>query len=261
MKDRTFAGIWVCSLCTLLFLTACGGDGGGDDDGFDPPAQNFAPSSLVGSTLTVVVPAENNRDIVFTDDTNWTETRDNGTINGTYSYQKNDSHTATVNLNEPGNPQTISLNFSSPTTGAAMYTAGRAGSGTFTLTQTQPDPPPIEPPPQTGNAPSSLSGKTMLATRTFTSTGPVGQTHTYTFSNNGFHDSDAPEESDGNYVYHPNGDNASLELNYTSPASFDGDKQDMQMRFDTTSSGAFTSTYNRDDGTMIQINGTFVIQQ
>jgi len=262
MKEKTFAGIRVCALCTVLFLTACGGGGGdsGNSD-FGPPEQNFTPATLSGNTLTLVVPAENNREITFTDESNWQETRESGTITGTYSYQRNNGQMATVNLDEPGNPQTISLNFASPTTGTITYTAGRAGTGTFTLAQTQPtEPPPIEPPPSTGKAPSSLAGKTMLGTRTFTSTGPVGQTHTYTFSANGFHDSDPPEESDGRYNYQPSGDTAALDLTYTNPANFRGDSHQMQLRFDTSSTGAFTSTYTRDDGTVIQINGTFEIQ-
>src|SRR6185295_1786842 len=103
-------------LCTVLFLTACGGGGGdGGNSDFGPPEQNFTPATLSGNTLTLVVPAENNREITFTDEGNWQETRESGTITGTYSYQRNNGQMATVNLDEPGNPQTISLNFASPT--------------------------------------------------------------------------------------------------------------------------------------------------
>ncbi len=263
MKERLFAGGFrIGALCLVLMLTACGGGGGSDNSNSDPPANNsnFAPASVSGDILALSVSGENDRQITFSDASNWQE-NDNSAV-GTYSYQANqDGRTAVLTLNQSGASQTITFNFSSTTGGNFAYTAGRNGSGTFTLTQNQNPgpPPPIDPPPG-GKAPASLGGKTMLGTRTFTSTGPVGQTHTYTFTANTFHDADPPEQSDGNYVYQPNGDSASLQLNYTKPATFAGDTHDLQMRFDTPTSGVFTSTYTRDDGTMIQINGNFEFQ-
>jgi hypothetical protein len=100
----------------------------------------------------------------------------------------------------------------------------------------------------------------MFGTRTFTSTGPVGQTHIYTFTASTFHDSDAPEEADGNYTYTANGDSAILMLNYTAPEDFSGDRHDIQLNFNESTRGTFTSTYTRQDGTTITINGTFEFQ-
>ena len=100
----------------------------------------------------------------------------------------------------------------------------------------------------------------MLGTRTFTSTGPVGQTHKYTFSGSRFHDSDAPEESDGNFVWNPGNNAAVLDLDYTSPASFANDSHHLQMTFTEKDKGTFDSTYQKGDGTIITIRGTFVIQ-
>jgi hypothetical protein len=100
----------------------------------------------------------------------------------------------------------------------------------------------------------------MRATRTFTSTGPVGQTHTYTFTAGAFHDSDAPEESDGNYTFSRNGSSAAtLQLRYTSPEDFAGDIHDINLQYNSSHEGTFTSTYQRQDGTTIEINGTFSI--
>ena len=111
-----------------------------------------------------------------------------------------------------------------------------------------------------GFAPNSLAGRKMLGTRTFTSTGPVGQTHTYTFSSTKFHDSDPPEESDGNYTYSAGNSSAVLDLHYTSPAGFVGDNHHIEMNFTERDKGSFQSVYTRGDGTAITINGTFVIQ-
>jgi len=109
----------------------------------------------------------------------------------------------------------------------------------------------------TGNAPVSIAGRTMLGTRTFTSTGPNGQTHTYTFGNGTFHDEDGPEQADGNFVYTANNSQATLTLNYTSPADFQGDQHVMTMNFTQKDRGQFQSTYTRGDGTQITINGDF----
>jgi hypothetical protein len=100
----------------------------------------------------------------------------------------------------------------------------------------------------------------MLGTRTFTSTGPVGQTHKYTFTGTRFHDSDAPEESEGNFTYNPSNNFAVLDLDYTGPASFANDSHHLEMTFTEKDKGTFQSQYKRGDGTIITINGTFVIQ-
>jgi hypothetical protein len=111
-----------------------------------------------------------------------------------------------------------------------------------------------------GFAPNSVAGRKILGTRTFTSTGPVGQTHVYTFSSTKFHDSDPPEESDGNYTYAAGNSSAVLDLHYTSPSGFVGDNHHIEMNFTEQDKGNFQSVYTRGDGTAITINGTFVIQ-
>jgi hypothetical protein len=100
----------------------------------------------------------------------------------------------------------------------------------------------------------------MFGTRTFTSTGTSGQTHTYTFGSGTFHDSDSPEESDGTFTYSANNSTATLNLTYTSPATFVGDKHNISMTFTEKDRGTFQSTYTRGDGTEITINGTFEFQ-
>src|SRR5690606_19505030 len=109
---------------------------------------------------------------------------------------------------------TIVLSFSTTQSGVFSLTGGVTQSGNFTLSPLPDDPDPNEPgtppgedpPPQTGLAPASLAGKVMLGTRTSADNGGQGQTHVYTFTQPTFHDSDPPEESDGNYTYTPSGD-------------------------------------------------------
>ena len=259
---------WGVGACVGILLTGCSGGGGGGSS--SSPAQspgasqNVTPGSISGDVLTLSVPGENDRQITFSEGGNWQETRDNTTVTGTYSYQANtDGRTAVINLTEPTFAEALTLTFASTTAGTFTYSSGRTGQGSFMLAPTQPNPDPgpdPNPPPQTGKAPDSLKGMTMLGTRTYTSTGPVGQTHTYTFAASSFHDSDPPEESDGNYTYEPSGDTASLVLTYTRPQSFRGDRHDIHMKFDTPTQGSFISTYDRGDGTIIEINGTFQIQ-
>jgi hypothetical protein len=109
----------------------------------------------------------------------------------------------------------------------------------------------------TGNAPVSIAGRTMQGTRTFTSTGPNGQTHTYTFGNGTFHDEDGPEQADGRFVYNASNSQATLTLNYETPAEFTGDRHVLTMNFTQKDRGQFQSTYTRGDGTAITINGDF----
>lgn len=111
-----------------------------------------------------------------------------------------------------------------------------------------------------GFSPVSMAGRTMLGTRTFTSTGPTGQTHTYTFGNGTFHDSDSPEEADGTFTYSANNSSATLALVYTAPTDFVGDRHTMTMTFTAKDRGTFESAYTRGDGTQITINGTFEIE-
>jgi len=97
----------------------------------------------------------------------------------------------------------------------------------------------------------------MAGTRTFTSTGSTGQTHTYTFNSGHFHDSDPPEEADGTYTYSANNSTATLDLTYTGPADFVGDRHQITLNFTSKDRGTFQSTYTRGDGTTIVINGNF----
>lgn len=204
----------------------------------------------------------NPRKITFTSDTTWMETRDGSDTGGSYEYRRGDSgSTADILLTGSGNNVGLTLVFGSSNAGTFTYTSGENGQGNFTLQTAQNNPDPG--PGGGGNdglAPDSLSGLTMYGTRTFTSTGPVGQTHVYTFSSNGFHDSDPPEESDGVYTYNPDGDHATLTLAYYAPEDFNGDRHEMQMTFRTETTGNFESLYTRRDGTVIRINGTFELR-
>ena len=190
----------------------------------------------------------------------WAEERNSTLHNGTYQYAVS-GNSAELILSESGVTSTIRLTFSSADSGA--YIAGQ-DQGTFRIEATQTDP--IDPGPSPGDpgggglALASLDGRTLHGTRTFTSTGPNGQTHVYTFSASNFHDSDPPEESGGNYVYQPAGARAALTLFYTTPKEFNGDQHRLDMTFLTGTNGTFESVYTRRDGTTIQINGTFQIE-
>lgn len=243
-------------------LAGCGGGGGGDDDDDSPSGSNFAPEAIAGNNVTFFAGNEGTRTITFNDASAWAETRDDTEASGTYSYGRmGDAGTAELLLNEEGAETRIILTFNSASSGSFVnMTEDR--QGTFEINPINPNPDPgggNEPPANDGLAPSTLADRTMYGTRTFTSTGPVGQTHVYTFSLNTFHDSDPPEESDGVYLYEPNGDEAQLTLDYRSPAFFDGDKHEMRMTFHTENAGVFESLYTRRDGTVIRINGTFTI--
>lgn len=253
------------TLFSILILTACSGGGGGDNNSNPPNNNSTAPNTLSASQVTLSIPGQDNRVISLIDAANWQETRSGATAQGTYLYHPvGDGRTASLTLTETGGEQTLTLNFASTNSGTFRYTSGATGEGTFTVARIQ-DPGNgggggENPPPPTGNAPSSLSGRTMFATRTYTSTGPTGQTHKYTFAAQTYHDSDAPEESDGTYTYQPNTDDAVLELTYTGPATFEGDKHHINLHFTSPTQGTFTSTYDRGDGTTIVINGTFELE-
>ena len=242
----------VASLLILLFSGCGGGDDGGGDD--SSGQQNLAATSVAGQMITFT--GNSTREISFETGSNvWSENQ-NGTVRGgTYQYTAG-NNSAELILSECGVSSTVRLTFSSADTGAFL---AEQDQGTFRL-QSAPDPGPGPGDPEPGLAPPSLAGRVLYGTRTFTSTGPVGQTHVYTFSPNDFHDSDPPEESDGSYSYAPNGDHASLTLAYETPREFDGDLHELAMTFESETSGSFESTYTRRDGTMIQINGTFRIE-
>ena len=250
---------WIAAVAAVMVLSCglgCGGGGGGD--GGNPSGgqnQNLAPASISDQTLTLNSTAT--RELRFDSGGLWVEERDGAFHGGTYQYTAN-GNSAELILSESGVASTIRLTFSSTDSGA--YVAGQ-NQGTFRLETTPSNPgDPGSPNDPGGLAPASLSGRTLNGTRTFTSTGPKGQTHVYTFAGSNFHDSDPPEESDGTYVYQPAGDGAVLTLSYTAPTDFDGDQHRLEMSFSTATTGSFQSVYTRRDGTIIQINGTFQIE-
>ena len=256
---------WGTVALTVLMgfnLVGCGGGGGGDDDDDDDggPTPTPAPQQLSGNSVTFYPNSAETRAVTFNDNGIWEENRDGTRTIGSYQYRPADGGSAELILDEEGEDSTIVLTFNSQTTGSYVY-QGEASDGTFELRPTNPDPGGgNEPPQNNGLAPSSLAGITLQGTRTFTSTGSVGQTHVYTFSINSFHDSDPPEESDGSYTYEPDGNDAKLTLEYFAPAAFNGDEHELQMTFHTANAGAFESVYTRRDGTVIRINGTFTIE-
>lgn len=266
MKLDIFPRVGASSFAVLLglVLMGCGGGGGGDGDDGDsnpnPPAQDFAPGSVSGQTLTLDAGDGNPRQITFNSESLWAETRNGDNTGGSYEYRPSDNRsTADLLLTGNGTSTALTLYFGSSGAGTFIYNSGETGQGNFSLQAANPGP--GDPPGgNNGLAPSSLSGTTMYGTRTFTSTGPVGQTHVYTFSANGFHDSDPPEESDGVYTYTPDRDRATLTLAYFAPGEFNGDRHEWSMNFRTEKSGSFQSVYTRRDGTVIRINGEFQIQ-
>lgn len=267
-----FTRLWgMVVTISAFWMAGCGGGGGSDSGSSNPPPNNpppsqFAPSELAATALTLNVAGEESRRIEFSPDgQSWAESGNEGESQGTYNYSRaSDGNTATVVL-QANEAETLQLVFASEHSGTFSYTGGRSGAGSFTLEDFNPDPGEDpdgggnNPPPDDG-IPTSLSGRTMFGTRTFTSTGPTGQTHVYTFSGNNFHDSDPPEESDGNYTYSVSGNTARLLLNYTSPREFRGDRHELDMVFTSDTRGTFTSTYTRGDGTAIVINGDFEIE-
>jgi hypothetical protein len=205
---------------------------------------------------------------------------ENGAVEqGTYQANLDGNTWTATLLNTTGGQQVYAMTFGSENGGT--FVLKREGEddrfGPFTARGTAIPSGTVDPPPQptpggttgdpitpsteyNGNAPVSIAGRTMFGTRTFTSTGPTGQTHTYTFGNGTFHDSDAPEESDGTFVYNATRSHATLDLTYTGPASFEGDKHNLTLTFTQKDRGTFQSTYDRGDGTIITINGNFEFQ-
>ncbi|MDX1952109.1 MAG: hypothetical protein SFY81_07975 [Verrucomicrobiota bacterium] len=249
-------------ICSIFFLLGCGGGGGGDNNSSTPAPNpqnpgnsgpNLAPQSVGGQTFKLQS-GNGLRELQFNTDNTWTE---NGTA-GNYNYQRLNGTSATVTLNGGSQSSQLSLTFANNNAGSYSLTGSNPENGTFMMQAT-----PVNPgggtntPPNEGLAPTSIVNLRMFGTRVSTSTGPNGQTHVYDFSATRFHDSDPPEESDGNYTWSPMGDEARLLLQYTDPQDFNGDQHDLQMSFDTETTGTFTSTYNRRDGVIISIQGTF----
>ena len=240
----------------MLVSVGCGGGGDGGDDSSGQQPQNLAATNIAGQMLTLS--GNSTREITLEPDGSaWSENQ-NGTVRGgTYQYNAN-GNSAELILSESGASSTVRLAFSSNDSGAFVADQDQ---GTFRLQSVPEDPNnPCPGDPGGGLAATGLNGRILHGTRTFTSTGPVGQTHVYTFSGTNFHDSDPPEESEGAYNYAPDGDHALLTLAYESPREFNGDRHEMALTFETQTSGTFESTYTRRDGTMIQINGTFRIE-
>lgn len=258
---------WGAALAAVLMgfnLVGCGGGGGGGSSDSASQTPVPPPQTIGGNRIVFHSGSADARAVTLNNDNaSWSEDRDGSTVSGTYRYSiLPNTSSAELFLTEEAAESRIVLTFNSQTTGSYVDTDKEA-NGTFELQPITPDPgtdPGNEPPPNDGLAPSSLAGKTMYGTRTFTSTGPVGQTHVYTFTLNTFHDSDPPEESDGAYLYQPSGNTASLMLNYYSPAGFNGDSHELQMTFHTADAGVFQSLYTRRDGTVIRINGTFTLE-
>lgn len=190
----------------------------------------------------------------------WAEQRDGIPTGGTYQYSAN-GNAAELVLTDSAGDSRLQLQFSSETAGSYRFVSEPI-EGSFTLEPipTGDDPGPVDPGDGSGGPPSSLEGRILYGTRTFTSTGPVGQTHVYTFTGSTFHDSDPPEESDGSYIYELSGARARLSLSYHAPRMFNGDRHEIEMRFQSGTTGTFESVYTRRDGTMIAINGTFRIE-
>jgi hypothetical protein len=271
----------VAMLATTFSITlAWVGCGGGGDDGGDGSSTNTAPrgtspASLEGKQFTVQeAGGPGPQDWRFANGT-WDEfTAGVKTRTGQYTYNGGgaDATLILTDLSTTNETISVTLNFTNNTSGGYTFTTTpthRSGGGFFYgLTDTAPDGTVNNPgTPTTGSptnnfAPTTLANRTMLGTRTQTSTGTAGQTHTYTFGVTEFRDQDPPEEGIGVYTYTPQGDQATLILNYTASSpggrTLAGDQHTLDMRFTSTNQGTFTSTY-RSSNDVISINGTFVL--
>lgn len=265
MKWAIITGTFAVS----ILLTGCGGG----DDG--PPAPtNPAPPSLTGRSYDLNQNDGGATAVSFNSASDYTFQHASGSVEaGNYNAARSgDTWTVTLQ-SDTGGQQIYLLDFDTRNNGS--YTLQRVGEedrhGAFssrgtaipnggdpsTGSTTTGTPPPDPPGDYTGDAPVAIGGRTMLGTRTFTSTGPSGQTHTYTFSGDRFHDSDPPEESDGRFTYSANNSAATLELVYTRPTTFVGDRHRLTLNFTQRDRGNFESVYTRGDGTTIVINGVF----
>jgi hypothetical protein len=260
-------------LAFTAFFTGCGG---GDDEG---DVGIVAPGSLAARSYNFSPNTGGQTAVSFVSDNNYNFMHENGAIEqGSYEAVLNGNTWTVALTSTAGGKQIYNMNFLNGTGG--NFTLHRSEeeerTGTFSARESVipsdpgPDPEPTTTGPTTtgptttgpseeyiGFAPVSIAGREMQATRVFTSTGPNGQTHTYTFGNGTFHDSDPPEETDGVFTYNATNSRATLTLDYKSPREFFADKHQMTMVFQAKDRGTFESTYTRGDGTQIIINGTF----
>ncbi|HUS34289.1 MAG TPA: hypothetical protein VM680_02945 [Verrucomicrobiae bacterium] len=267
----------VAAACAgLAFAMIFTGCGGGDSAG---GGGQVAPESLQGRSYNFSPNTGGQTAVSFTSPTDYTFLHETGAVEqGNYEAARDGNTWTTTLINTNGGQQVYTMTFGSENGGtfvlrregeddrfgpfsardSAIPSGDVEPGGTTTApTTTGPGDGEVTPSDQyTGNAPVSIAGRTMQGTRTFTSTGPNGQTHTYTFGNGTFHDEDGPEQADGTFVYNANKSHATLTLNYNSPG-FVGDKHDLTMNFTQKDRGTFQSTYTRGDGTTIIINGEF----
>ncbi len=112
-----------------------------------------------------------------------------------------------------------------------------------------------------GLAPPDFFRRLMTTTREKTSTGPAGQTHFFTFTlENQFADSDDLENASGKYSYEPSGSTAVLRLKYSYPFVFQNESFEIHLNFTTTTEGTYHGTYLKNDGTVVEIDGGFLLE-
>jgi hypothetical protein len=252
-------------LTFTLFFTGCGGDN-------DSGGGTVAPASLEGRSYDFSPNTGGQTAVSFTSSTAYKFQHETGAVSqGNYEATQDGNKWNVTLVADTGGQQVYEMTFANGTSGNfVLHREGEPDQfGPFTArTSAIPSGGDTtgEPPGTTttgpsneynGFAPVSISARKMFATRRFTSTGPNGQTHEYTFNNGMFHDSDPPEESDGTYQYTAGNSSATLTLNYTGPAGFVGDQHHLNLTFTAKDSGVFTSTYTRADSTQITINGDF----
>jgi hypothetical protein len=274
MNTENYFRVAVASagLAVAMFFTGCGGGDSGGGGG------QVAPEALQGRSYNFSPNTGGQTAVSFTSPTDYTFLHETGVVEqGNYEAARDGNTWTTTLINTNGAQQVYTMTFASENGGAfvlkregeddrfgafsardSAIPSGEdpGGSTTTSPTTTGPGENPTPSNEYTGNAPVSIAGRTMYGTRTFTSTGPNGQTHTYTFGNGTFHDEDGPEQADGTFVYNADKSHATMTLNYNSPG-FVGDKHELTMNFTQKDRGTFQSTYTRGDGTTIVINGEF----
>jgi hypothetical protein len=256
----------------LAFLfTGCGGG--------DSGSNTVAPGALETRSYDFSPNTGGQTAVSFTSPTAYTFQHEDGTVEqGTYQALRDGNLWSVTLSSTTGGQQIYNMTFNTgssgnfvlkrdseadrfgPFTVRSSTIATDDGSTTTATTTSTTDGSGTPSTSYNGFAPTAIDGRVMFGTRTFTSTGPNGQTHTYTFGNGTFHDSDAPEESDGTFVYNAGNSTATMQLNYTRPSTFAGDSQQWTMTFTAKDKGTFQSTYTRGDGTAITINGNFEFQ-
>jgi hypothetical protein len=198
---------------------------------------------------------------VGADGLSW-EDRDNGTADpvefgGVINFTSANPGAAALTLasRRPTETNTIAYAFAfdSNSTGSYAYTIDGVPSGNGRFANFRDT--------RAGLAPPSLSRTVIQAIRTRTSIGTSGQRHLYTFGWAGdFHDSDGQEHASGSYTYSSSGANGVLKLSYTGPAEIAGDDHEVRLKFATSTHGTYTGSYRRNDGTVIEIDGDFVLE-